>query len=142
MAAIVEGAFVGVVEVVNRERGDDGALLLRKRFGHIVCLGVGDIGIIAEPLFRQREHGRGEVDEVDMRGREALPQQDAQKARACTEIDDAFRLRWNEFEGAGVEAVTAGDEARTVAIVGGGGGVEDSLGIVGHLCLPRVQYKG
>ena len=43
-----EGALVGVVEVVDGERGDDGAEIFGERAGDVVGLLIRDVRVVAE----------------------------------------------------------------------------------------------
>ena len=61
---------------------------------------------------------------------EAVADEGGEEAGTGAEVEDVFGARGDEVDGPAVEGVAAGDEERAVAIVGGGGGVEDSLGVV------------
>src|SRR5579871_5094848 len=70
----------------------------------------------------EREHGRGEVDQVNMRGREALTEEDGQEAGAGAEVDDARGVCGDELDRAGAWArrSRSGEYARQGSADGGG----------------------
>ena len=104
-----DGALVRVVEMVDGERRDDGAEIFRKRLGDVVELIPGDIAIAAQARLGKIEHGRGEVDDVEMRGGEAVAEQARHEAGASTELTDGLSTRRDEIERPAVEAVAAGE---------------------------------
>ena len=130
-----DGALVGVVEMVDGERGDDGAEFFGERLFDVVGALVGDARIIAEAVAGEGEHGRGEVDQMDVGVGKAIADESGEQAGAGAEVEDGFCACGDEVDGPAIEGVAARDEAGTVAVVGGGRGVEDFFGAVDHLFL-------
>jgi hypothetical protein len=130
-----DGLLAVVFEVVDGECGDYGVAVCREGGGRIVGEGVGDERGRAETFACEVEHGSGEVDEMKMRLWEGSVKHRGEEAATCTKIDDESRVGRNELKGCGVEGFVAGNELHAVAIIGGGGGVEDVLGVVGSHTL-------
>ena len=94
--------------------------------------------IVTHAAARECEHVLGEVDECEVRLGEGSAQHGGEKAGARAEFDDVHGVGGNELEGCGVEGFVAWDELHAVAVVGGGGGIEDCAAVVhGH----RNEHK-
>ena len=83
----------------------------------------------------------GEVDDVEVGGGEAVAEETGHEAGAGAELADDFSAGRDEIERPAVEGVAAGDEFGAVEIVGGGGGVEDFQGEVGHVMISCTNHK-
>ena len=99
------------------------------RRGGVVGDLEGDVGVAGEALAGLGEHGLGEVGEDDVGAGVPLADELREEAGAGAEVEDVLRVGGDEVGGAAVEGVVAGDELGAVGVVGGGGDVEDGLGV-------------